>query len=43
VSALRIILPSLGLRIGHIAGNTPPLGKDRAEEIKFNEEEKGIE
>jgi len=43
VSALRIVVPALGLRIGHIAGNSPPIGKKRREEIQFNEEQKGIE
>lgn len=43
VSALRIVLPALGLRVGHIAGNMPPIGKKRLEEIKFNQDQKGIE
>lgn len=43
VGALRILLPSLGLRIGHIGGNTPALGAQRRDEIAFNFDEGGIE
>jgi hypothetical protein len=43
VGALRISLPALGLSIGHVAGDTPPFGRDRSEEAKRNSIEGGIE
>lgn len=43
VSALRVILPALGLTIGHIGSDMPPLGKTRSQEIEFNDEFGGIE
>ena len=43
VGALRILLPVLGFRIGHIAGDTPALGRSRVDEIEFNLEQSGIE
>jgi len=43
VGALRTILPSLGLQIGHIGGDAPSLGRGRTDEITFNEQQGGIE
>ena len=43
VSALRTILPSLGLRIGHIGGNVPPADRARVDEINFNKQQGGVE
>jgi len=43
IGALRIVCPALGLQIGHIGGDMPPLGSRRKDEIAFNEEEGGVE
>jgi hypothetical protein len=43
VASLRIVSPALGLQIGHIGGDTPPLGNERADEIAWNESNGGIE
>lgn len=43
VGALRTMLPSIGLHIGHIAGDVPPLDRSRADEITFNNDQGGIE
>ncbi len=43
VAALRIILPALGLQIGHIGGDVPPFSRQRANGIAQNYEEGGIE
>ena len=43
IGALRTVLPSLGLQIGHIGGDKPSLGNERASEIAFNEQHGGIE
>lgn len=43
VGALRTILPALGFQIGHIGGDMPALGRQRTNEVVFNNEQEGIE
>jgi hypothetical protein len=43
VGALRTILPSLGLHIGHIGGDIPSTSSARVAEIQFNLEQGGVE
>ena len=43
VGALRILLPAMQLQVGHVGGDSPPLGTDRTDEVAFNYDEGGIE